>query len=148
MTEYLEPADVEDLIALAGFHVRDRNLLLSSLAAPLPVFGQEVYLGLFDKAAALLIAINNDHPLSDGNKRQEWIVTKTFLALNGRHLAAGSVTDVIARASADPARGGSLSPFDIAFCRLVGASLILLPWGWWLVRRDRARGVGAPARPR
>ena len=49
---------------------------------------------------------------------------------------------IIARASADPARGGSLSPFDLAFCRIVGASLILLPWGWWLVRRDRALGVG------
>lgn len=103
MTEYLEPADVEDLIALAGFHVRDRNLLLSALAAPLPVFGQEVYLGLFDKAAALFIAINNDHPLSDGNKRLAWIVTKTFLALNGRHLAAGSVTegDAFVRSVAD-----------------------------------------------
>ncbi len=49
---------------------------------------------------------------------------------------------IIARASADPARGGTLTPFDIAFCRIVGASLILLPWGWWLVQRDRARGVG------
>nr|MDP2191127.1 DMT family transporter [Rhodoferax sp.] len=49
---------------------------------------------------------------------------------------------VIARASADPARGGTLSPFDIAFCRIVGASLVLLPWGWWLVQRDRARGLG------
>ena len=49
---------------------------------------------------------------------------------------------VIARASADPARGGSLSPLDIAFCRVVGASLVLLPWGYWLVRRDRAAGVG------
>ena len=49
---------------------------------------------------------------------------------------------VIARASADPARGGALSPFDIAFCRIVGASLVLLPWGWWLVRRDRRAGVG------
>ena len=48
---------------------------------------------------------------------------------------------IIARASADPARGASLSPFDIAFCRIVGASLILLPWGWWLVRRDRFRGI-------
>lgn len=57
------------------------------------MFDQEVYLGLFDKAAALFIAINNDHPLSDGNKRLAWIVTKTFLALNGRHLAAGSVAD-------------------------------------------------------
>ena len=29
---------------------------------------------------------------------------------------------LIARASADPARGGLLTPFDIAFCRIVGAS--------------------------
>jgi drug/metabolite transporter (DMT)-like permease len=49
---------------------------------------------------------------------------------------------LIARASADPARGGTLTPFDIAFCRIVGASLVLLPWGAWLVRRDRRRGVG------
>ena len=48
---------------------------------------------------------------------------------------------IIARASADPSRGGSLSPFDIAFCRVVGASLLLLPWGWWLVRRDRRTGA-------
>lgn len=47
---------------------------------------------------------------------------------------------VIARASADPARGGVLTPFDIAFCRIVGASLILLPWGAYLVRQDRVRG--------
>jgi drug/metabolite transporter (DMT)-like permease len=44
---------------------------------------------------------------------------------------------VIARASADPARGGVLNPFDIVYARILGASLVLLPWGWWLVRRDR-----------
>jgi drug/metabolite transporter (DMT)-like permease len=44
---------------------------------------------------------------------------------------------VIARASADPTRGGVLGPFDIIFARIVGASLIVLPWGWWLVRRAR-----------
>ena len=48
---------------------------------------------------------------------------------------------VVARASGDPARGGSLSPFDIALCRVVGASVVLLPWGWWLVRRDRRAGA-------
>lgn len=48
---------------------------------------------------------------------------------------------LIARASNDPARGGLLTPFDIAYCRIVGASLILLPLGAWLVRRDRARGI-------
>jgi drug/metabolite transporter (DMT)-like permease len=40
---------------------------------------------------------------------------------------------VIARASA----GGALSPFDIALARILGASAVLLPLGWWLVRRDR-----------
>ena len=46
---------------------------------------------------------------------------------------------VIARASADPARGGVLNPFDIVYARLWGAGLILLPWGWWLTQRDRLR---------
>lgn len=42
---------------------------------------------------------------------------------------------VIARASADPSRGGTLTPLDIAFARIAGASLFLLPAGYWLVRR-------------
>ena len=50
---------------------------------------------------------------------------------------------VIARASADPARGGSLGPFDIVYARLWGAGLVLLPWGWWLSRRARLAGQGA-----
>ena len=52
---------------------------------------------------------------------------------------------LIARASADPARGGTLTPLDMAFCRILGASLILLPLGWWRVRQDRANGVGQSA---
>jgi drug/metabolite transporter (DMT)-like permease len=44
---------------------------------------------------------------------------------------------VIARASAQ----GSLTPYDIALARVVGASVVLLPLGWWLVRRDRAAGL-------
>ena len=47
---------------------------------------------------------------------------------------------VIARATADPSRGGALNPLDIMFARLLGAGLVLLPVGWWMVRRDRARG--------
>ncbi|MFM2035693.1 MAG: hypothetical protein RL459_958, partial [Pseudomonadota bacterium] len=50
---------------------------------------------------------------------------------------------VIARATSDPARGGTLSPFDIALCRILGAGLVLLPWGWWLTRRDRASHLPA-----
>ena len=48
---------------------------------------------------------------------------------------------VIARASADPTRNPTLNPFDIVYARLWGAALILLPWGWWLTRRDRAAGL-------
>ena len=50
---------------------------------------------------------------------------------------------VVARASADPARGGVLNPFDIVYARIWGASLILLPWGWWLVRKARRTDPGA-----
>lgn len=46
---------------------------------------------------------------------------------------------VIARASAQR----TLGPLDIALARVVGASLVLLPWGWWLVRRQRLAGEGA-----
>ncbi len=37
---------------------------------------------------------------------------------------------VIGRAAA----GRTLLPFDIALLRVVGASAVLLPWGWWLSR--------------
>ena len=47
------------------------------------------------------------------------------------------------RASADPARGGSLGPFDIVYARLWGASMVLLAWGLWLTWRDRLRAQEA-----
>lgn len=43
---------------------------------------------------------------------------------------------VIARASAS--RG--LLPMDIALARIVGASAVLLPWAWWLMRPARQAG--------
>ncbi len=43
---------------------------------------------------------------------------------------------VIARASASR----HLLPLDIAWARIVGASLVLLPWGFWLNRQARLRG--------
>ncbi|UCU98963.1 DMT family transporter [Acidovorax radicis] len=49
---------------------------------------------------------------------------------------------VIARASAQR----TLTPFDIALLRIIGASLVLLPWGWWMVRRRKAsQGAQAAA---
>ncbi len=48
---------------------------------------------------------------------------------------------VIARASAQR----TLTPFDIALLRITGASLVLLPWGGWMVwRRTQALGTSAP----
>ena len=43
---------------------------------------------------------------------------------------------VIARASA----AHTLLPLDIALMRILGASSVLLPWAWWRMRAERARG--------
>ena len=43
---------------------------------------------------------------------------------------------VIARASASH----TLLPLDIALMRITGASCVLLPWAWWRMRPERARG--------
>lgn len=58
-------------------------------------------------------------------------------------LAAAAVTVliwtsfiVIARASA----AHNLLPLDIALMRILGASSVLLPWAWWRMRAERARG--------
>jgi drug/metabolite transporter (DMT)-like permease len=44
---------------------------------------------------------------------------------------------VIARASASH----TLLPLDIAFLRILGASAVLIPWGWWLMREQRSSGT-------
>ena len=49
---------------------------------------------------------------------------------------------VIARASAQR----TLTPLDITLLRIAGASLVLLPWGWWMVRR-RVQALGTSAPP-
>jgi drug/metabolite transporter (DMT)-like permease len=43
---------------------------------------------------------------------------------------------IIARAMAHK----TLTPLDIAFVRMIGAAVVMLPWGWWWVRRMRASG--------
>ena len=43
---------------------------------------------------------------------------------------------VVARASASH----NLLALDIAFLRILGASLVLIPWGWWLLRKQRNEG--------
>ncbi|GAA1752236.1 type II toxin-antitoxin system death-on-curing family toxin [Agromyces humatus] len=95
MTEYLDPEDVEALLDEEGFHYKDgargRNLLLSALAAPMPVFGEDVHPTLDEKAAVLLLAVMRNHALADGNKRLGWFVATAFLELNGVDLVVGDV---------------------------------------------------------
>ena len=43
---------------------------------------------------------------------------------------------IVARASASHV----LLPLDIACARIIGASCVLLPWAWWLMRDARQRG--------
>ena len=93
MTEYIEPDDVDELVEVEGFLYRDRGLLMSALAAPMPVFGEEVYPGLHQKAAVLINAINRNHPLLDGNKRLSWFIAVAFYAINGFNLRAGDADD-------------------------------------------------------
>lgn len=93
MTDYIEPDDVDELVESEGFSYRDRGMLLSALASPLPVFGEEVYPGLHQKAAVLISAINRDHPLVDGNKRLSWFIAVAFYAINGINLRAADVAD-------------------------------------------------------
>ena len=48
---------------------------------------------------------------------------------------------VVARASASH----TLLPLDIALARILGASSVLLPWAWWLMRPARGLFAGLVA---
>ena len=92
MTKYL---DLEDLLEIArhavagNVVVRDYGLLESALARPRAwVFGQEAYVGLHLKAAALLHSLARNHALVNGNKRLAWTACLTFLAINGQRISA------------------------------------------------------------
>lgn len=67
--------------------IRDRGLLFSALARPqATVFGDEAYLEVEEKAAALLHSIARNYALVDGNKRLALAATIAFLGMNGRRL--------------------------------------------------------------
>ncbi|MFB5761970.1 type II toxin-antitoxin system death-on-curing family toxin [Paenibacillus medicaginis] len=67
--------------------VKDHGLLESAIHRPQQsIFGEDAYSTLFDKAAALLESLVKNHSFHNGNKRTAYIVTKSFLILNGNHL--------------------------------------------------------------
>lgn len=67
--------------------VKDHGLLESAVHRPQQsVFGEDAYPNLFDKAAALLESLVKNHCFHNGNKRTAYLVTKSFLMINGKHL--------------------------------------------------------------
>ena len=67
--------------------VRDYGLLESALARPRSsAFGEDVYTGVHDRAAALLHSLARNQALVDGNKRLALAATIAFLGMNGIRL--------------------------------------------------------------
>ena len=68
--------------------VRDNGRLESAIAAmQQEVFGEELYVSIFEKAASLMRAIIADHPFIDGNKRTGVMSALVFLNLNAHDTA-------------------------------------------------------------
>ncbi|WP_391573533.1 type II toxin-antitoxin system death-on-curing family toxin [Cohnella sp.] len=67
--------------------VKDHSLLESAVYRPRQsLFEEDAYPTLFDKAAALLESLVKNHCFHNGNKRTAYLVTKSFLMLNGYYL--------------------------------------------------------------
>lgn len=73
-----------------GMHgIRDRRALLSLENAPRQkIFGKELYLSMFEKAAIYARDIIMNHPFLDGNKRTGMASAAVFLEHNGHVLEA------------------------------------------------------------
>ena len=64
--------------------MHDFTLLHSAIERPKVTFGgQDLYTGIFEKAAALIQSMILNHPFDDGNKRTALLTTMLFLHLNG-----------------------------------------------------------------
>ena len=83
----------EELLALhdliiaetgGAYGVREQGLLHAIVEKPAASFGgEDLYKGLFLKAAVLMEAIVNYHVFVDGNKRTGFVAGARFLLLNG-----------------------------------------------------------------
>jgi death-on-curing protein len=64
--------------------LRDLGLLEAASARPQATFGgEELHPDLFEKAAALMDSLINNHPFIDGNKRTGIATAGIFLLQNG-----------------------------------------------------------------
>lgn len=93
MTNYLE---IDEVIAIHDGVIRfsggkgevfDFTLLHSAIERPKATFGgNDLYPSIYEKAAALIHSLIQNHPFNDGNKRTALISTVRFLRLNGYSL--------------------------------------------------------------
>ncbi len=94
---YLNPEQVlfihARLIAETGGEhgLRDLGLLQSAVNRPQATFdGKDLYLDIFQKAAALMESLVNNHPFIDGNKRTGITSAALFIQINGFYLTASN----------------------------------------------------------
>lgn len=79
-----------------GQHLKPggEHQLESALARPATSYaGHELYPGIFQKATALLEALVQNHPFTDGNKRTAYTCTALFLYRNGWEIPPLTVGD-------------------------------------------------------
>jgi len=82
--EYLDLEDVVEMVRILMVGpIRDVGLLDSAVNRPRSsAFGDDAYITLELKAAALLHSMTKNHALVDGNKRLAWLCTVVFCDLN------------------------------------------------------------------
>ncbi len=77
----MHDAFIEKFGGLQG--IRDMNLLLSAIETPkAAMFGTDLYPTVYDKAAAYLYHIVQNHPFNDANKRTGFGAAYLFLKAN------------------------------------------------------------------
>jgi death-on-curing protein len=82
----IHDAFLEDHGGLPG--IRDKGLLISAVEMPrASMFGEYLHKTIYDKAAAYLFHIVQNHPFNDGNKRTGALTTILFLEENGIKVA-------------------------------------------------------------
>lgn len=93
--EYLTDEDIIEIhaqvVSMSGgsMGIRDRGAIASSAAQPMATFGgQELYVAIEEKAAALTYSLITNHAFVDGNKRIGHAAAATFLRLNGFQIVA------------------------------------------------------------
>lgn len=68
--------------------IRNKGLLISAIEMPrVCMFGEYLHKTIYDKAAAYLFHIVQNHPFNDGNKRTGALTTILFLEENGIKIA-------------------------------------------------------------